>query len=115
MVRAALGAELAATTLLVNDLNRPPLDLQRLAVQERVGDLAVRGFDDSAEGRPRHLHLTGRLFLIQAFAICQPNRFELVETDDHDLQVACGDAGGLEYRGHGLSGDVATTKRAGHG
>jgi len=115
MVRAALGTKLAAAALLVVDLHCSPLDLQRLAVQEGVGDLAVRGFDDSAEGRPRYLHVAGRLFLIKALAVCQPNRFELVEADDHDLQVTCGDAGRLEDRSRGLSGDVATTKGAGHG
>ena len=49
---------------------------------QSLGDLAVGGRKDTAEGRARNAHPLRGLFLVQPFQIGQPDRFELVERED---------------------------------
>jgi SAM-dependent methyltransferase len=91
------------------------LDAERLAVDQCVGDLSVRRFDDAAESRARDPHASGGLLVVQALEISQAQRLELVEGHDDLLETAQGNPGGLEHRRARAAADVALAEWPWHG
>ncbi len=55
------------------------LDPEGLPVDEDIGYLPTRHFDNPAEGLSRNVHPQGRLFLIQTFEVCQSQRLIFVQ------------------------------------
>jgi hypothetical protein len=90
-------------------------DLEDLAVGQSLGDLAVGGRQDTAEGRARNAHPLRSLFLVQPFKISQPDRFELIEREDDLDQSAGRNPGGVEHGRDRPPGDPAATLWSGHG
>ena len=64
----------------------PPFDPQRLAVHQRVSDLAVRALDDPAERLARNAHLSGGVFLVETFQVGETQPFILINTEDNLLK-----------------------------
>ena len=80
-----------------------------------LGDLAVGGRKDTAEGRARNAHPLRGLFLVQPFQIGQPDRLELVEREDDPVQFVDRNSRGMEHGRDRSPGNPAATLRSGHG
>jgi hypothetical protein len=90
-------------------------DLEGLAVGQSLGDLAVGGRQDTAEGRARNAHPLRGLFLVQPFQIGQSDRFELIEREDDLDQLAGWNPCGVEHGRERPPGNPAATLGSGHG
>jgi hypothetical protein len=77
-------------------------------------DLAPRVLDDAAECLPGYFHPGGRIFLVQALHISQPQRLELVQRQRKPLQAAHGHTDRPEHVGAGLPGNPAAIGGSGH-
>ena len=53
-------------------------DCECFCIDQRVGDIFVGGFEDSAERLARYVHLFGGLLLIEALKVGQADCFELI-------------------------------------
>jgi hypothetical protein len=71
-------------------------DAESLAPAQCLGHLAARRFDHPPERLAGNVHLTGGLFLVHAFQVCQAYRLHLVHREDDFLQRRAGHAGRLE-------------------
>src|SRR3989304_3091618 len=90
-------------------------DLEGLAVGQSLGNLAVGGRQDTAEGRARNAPPLSSLFLVQPFQIGQPDRFELIKREDDLDQLAGRNSCRMGHGRERSPGYPAATSWSGHG
>ena len=59
-----------------------PVDPDRLAMDQTVGDFLASGEQDALERRSRYFHLLGARLLFQAFQILEADRFQFLELEN---------------------------------
>ena len=77
----------------------PAADEDRLAADQRLGDLGAATLEDAADSLSRDAHRRGRLFVAEALEVDEANRLELVDGQVQLLEFASRNACGLE-QGH---------------
>jgi hypothetical protein len=56
-----------------------PFNANRLAIEQGIGYLSPRAFQDAMEGGARDMHSLRTLLLLQSFQILKANRFYLLD------------------------------------
>jgi len=95
-------------------MNLSALDLQVLALNQKLGHLLPCPLHKSRKCRTRDFHLAGRDAVILAFIVSQPNGFEFIESQDETLKKLGPHSCGLEIRVDRRSVDGSHFLRSGH-
>jgi hypothetical protein len=95
-------------------LDGPPLDFERLAEDDCLGDFAARDFYDPSESRARDSHPLCRLLLVEPLEISQSDSFEFIESYHYLCEHPRRNSSRLEYRRRRFSSYSAATWRPGH-
>jgi hypothetical protein len=79
-------------------LDRSPLDFERLTLDERLGNLAARDFDDPSERRAGNPHPFRSLILVEPLEVSQSDGLELIESHHHHFESTRRNSRRHEYR-----------------
>jgi hypothetical protein len=96
------------------EIHRPALDPKGFSVKKRVGRFAVGRIENPAEGRAGDQHPLGRLLLIKALEIRQPDGFELVQGHGDFFELGEGSSSGLEDVSRGSARDPSAAEGSRH-
>lgn len=81
------SASSAADPFAPGGCHRAAFDLQRFAVEQRIGHDPVCMLENSAERGSRDVHLGGRLLLLIAFEVGEADGLELIQGQDNALEI----------------------------
>lgn len=107
-------AVIALEQSLIEHFDFASFNFQSLAVDQRVGNLLVGGFNDPAKRGPGDFHPLGSLFLVKPFKVGQTDGFKLIYGHGDLSEGQQGNSSGLEVVAFGFSIDPAAAKRPGH-
>lgn len=90
------------------------INAQRLAMEKRIGNLAVRALQDIANSLPGHSHLQGNVSLVVAFQVGESERFQFISGQGDLFQIAERDTTRLKVIRDGTAPDATLLEWTDH-
>jgi hypothetical protein len=100
---------------LINDTIIAAFDIDRLSIDQRIGNNLSAVLDDSSECGPRDTHAFSGLFVRHAEQVGEPNGFTLINGQAHLFQLHHRNTPGLKITDRRIKGDPSVFLRPYHG